>query len=100
MYNIGSNKEKFYNLTGEIKMHIKRYSTEKLEKEIRKIIDSYTPCCGTMVSIEDRIRNEIKQEQKMVDELVKLIQSETFIALLQEPPKLQVVNPERDTWLT
>ena len=81
-------------------MHTKKYNIENLEKEIRKIIYNCTPVCGTMVSIEDRVRNEIKCEQKMVDELVKLIQSETLFALLQEPPKLQVANPERDTWLT
>ena len=81
-------------------MHTKKYNIENLEKEIRKIIYNCTPVCGTMVSIEDRVRNEIKCEQKMINELVELIQTEKFLSLLQEPPKLQVANPERDTWLT
>ena len=63
---------------------------EKLEKEIRKIIYNNTPICGTMVSTEDRVRNEIKCEQKMVDELVELIQTEKLFSLLQEPPKLEL----------
>jgi hypothetical protein len=63
---------------------------EKLEKEIRKIIYNNTPICGTMVSTEDRIRNEIKCEQKMVDGLVELIQVEKLFSLLQEPPKLEL----------
>jgi len=68
----------------------KDYNIENLEKEIRKIIFNNTPVCGTMVSTEDRVRNEIKCEMKMVDELVELIQTEKLFSLLQEPPKLEL----------
>ena len=71
-------------------MITKDYNIENLEKEIRKIIYNHTPVCGTMVSTEDRVRNEIKCEQKMVEELVELIQTEKLFSLLQEPPKLEL----------
>jgi len=65
---------------------------EKLEKEIRKIIYNNTPVCsiGTKFSIEDKVRVEIECEQKMVDGLVELIQTEKLFSLLQEPPKLEL----------